>query len=131
MGGIVPGGWDIGEFGDGGKDHNESRDRTAEGNSRPSHGSRGRGFITWGVYLRGVVRRVKVKDGYVKNPDAVEVDEEMGNGPFFKICFEKNAIPFYFAEFHETLGRWDVDQTGLGERLCKGMEMVEDNTHYQ
>jgi hypothetical protein len=116
MGGIVPGGWDVGEFCDGGKEHDDGGDGTAQGNGGPSHGSRRGGFVSWGVYFGGVESGVKVIDGYVKDPNAIEVDEEMGGGPFFEIGFEKDAIPLYFAEFHEALGWWDIDQTSLERR---------------
>jgi hypothetical protein len=39
----------------------------------------------------------------VKDPNAVEVDEKMGCGPFFKVSLEEGTVPFDAAELHEAL----------------------------
>jgi hypothetical protein len=31
----------------------------------------------------------------VKNPNAIEVDEEMGDGSSFKVSLEKDTVPLY------------------------------------
>ena len=49
----------------------------------------------------------------MEDPDAIKVDQKVGSGAFFIVGFKKDFIPFNLTKFHETLGRWDIDESLL------------------
>lgn len=49
----------------------------------------------------------------MKDPDSVEVDEEMEEGATLVVRLEEGFVPFDFVELHESLSGWNVDETRL------------------
>lgn len=49
----------------------------------------------------------------MNDPDAVEVDEEMTEGPLFQIRLEKGTVPIYAVKLQEALRWWQVYKSRL------------------
>jgi hypothetical protein len=113
MGGIVPRCRYIAKFGQCSKDHDESRHRTPEGNSGPRHFSRWVELVPRGVYSWRVEGRKVVVHGYVENPNAIEIDEEMRKGSLFEVGLKEDATPVNTTEFHVALSGRNIHQADL------------------
>ena len=73
-------------------------------------GAEGSPLVVRCVDLRRVKSGKEPKYGYMQDPDAIKIDEEMwSDRAFLKVCLEKDAIPVDVTEFHKTLGRWYID----------------------
>ena len=49
----------------------------------------------------------------MKDPNPIKVDQKMSNSAFLIVGFEEDFIPFNLTEFHEALGRRDIDKSLL------------------
>ena len=49
----------------------------------------------------------------MNDPDSVKVDQQVEERSLFEISLEKDLGPVDTVELHESLSRWDVDETGL------------------
>lgn len=56
---------------------------------------------------------VHPEDGDVKDPNSVEVDEEMEERSTFVISLEERFMPFNLVELHESLSGGNIDETSL------------------
>jgi len=53
----------------------------------------------------------------MNNPHAVEVDQKVSEGTFLIVCLEEHTIPVDAAEFHESLWRWNINESCLAKEL--------------
>jgi len=49
----------------------------------------------------------------MKDPDTVEIDEEMCGGALLKVSLEEDSVPIYASEVRVSFGRRYVNQAGL------------------
>jgi hypothetical protein len=57
--------------------------------------------------------RVHPVDRDVKDPDTVEVDEEVEERTAFEVRLEERLLPLNLVKLHEALGSGDVNETSL------------------
>ena len=113
MGSVVPCRRDVCEFSESGSNHDQGRYRASQGNSRPSHRDGrfklGLGGVNSGRVEGGVVP----EKGNMENPDAIEIDEEVGDRSLLEVGLEENFVPVNLAELHVPLRRGKVDESFL------------------
>ena len=61
----------------------------------------------------------------MENPDAVEVDEKMGNRPLLEISLKERSAPVDTAELHETLCWGHINETRLEEHEIKKVSVYQ------
>ena len=101
----------------GGQDHDEGSQGTAEGDGGPTGGGRGLIvallLVVTGVEGGRVEGGVEPKDGDVDDPDAIEVDEHVKPGAGFLVGLEEHLGPGHVLELGEAFGRGYVHEAGL------------------
>lgn len=78
------------------------------------------------MFIRGCVDFGRVEgsvepvERYMKDPDTVEVDEEVCNGALLKVGLEEDSVPIYASEVQVPFGRRYVNQAGLDANKLLG-----------